>query len=90
MAAGDPPTAKQLATLRRLAGERGQTFVYPQTRRDASGEIRRLLAAPRSHRAEIAEDRAHVQFGRTELDAARVRVDEVEGYGSTARWKGRG
>ena len=43
-----------------------------------------------AHDAEVAEDRARVQSGRPELDTARVRPDEVEGYGSTARWKGRG
>ena len=37
-----PPTAKQLAYLRALAEDAGQTFAAPRTRVQASSEIRRL------------------------------------------------
>ena len=43
MAAGNRPTPEQMTLLRRLAAERGQTFAYPSTAREASREIRRLL-----------------------------------------------
>jgi hypothetical protein len=42
------PTAKQLRYLRDLANSRGQTFRYPETRAQASAEIRRL----RAHKAD--------------------------------------
>lgn len=88
MAASDPPTSKQLRTLRHLAGERGQSFAYPKTAGEASREIRRLLNAARSHPSELAADRAAVgRAASVALDAARVRDDEVEGYGSSATWR---
>ena len=88
MASDDRPTPKQLATLRRLAAERGQSFAYPQTRRDASREIRRLLAAQRSHRSEVAADRDAVgRHAREQLASTRVRDDEVDGYGASAAWR---
>jgi hypothetical protein len=91
MAARNRPTQKQMQTLRRLAAERGQSFAYPETRGEASREIRRLLGAQRSHRSEVAEDRKAVgRASRESLDAVRVRDDEVQGYGSSATWKGRG
>jgi len=39
------PTGRQLAYLRSLAIRAGQTFTYPQTRRQASREIHRLKRA---------------------------------------------
>ena len=38
----DRPSRRQLAYLRALADRAGQTFAYPQTRRQASLEIQRL------------------------------------------------
>jgi hypothetical protein len=82
------PTPKQLAYLRTLAERTGQTFVSPQTRRDASAEIRRLKAAPaesqlvwRIERDEIAD-----AIGTGAQDSARVIRNEVNGYGSNCRW----
>lgn len=37
------PTPKQLALLRKLAAEKGQTFAEPVTAAQASAEIKRLL-----------------------------------------------
>ena len=42
--AGKPPTAKQLALLRKLAVEKNQTFAEPQTSWEASEQISRLMA----------------------------------------------
>src|SRR5688500_9160097 len=88
---GPPPTARQQRYLRRLAPERGMSSVPPRTRSEASGAIDQLLGrAPDSRAARRRAIRA-VQdgLGRGAGDAARVRQDEVSGYGSTATWKGR-
>ena len=90
MSATDKPTVKQLGYLRRLASSRGQTFRYPQTRAEASAEIQRLKANrpdSRLNRAvELAEARRDPAAAHR--DAAAVRDDEIEGYGSSARWAG--
>lgn len=88
MAAGNRPSPDQMKLLRRLAAERGQTFAYPSTGREASREIRRLLKTKRSHRSEVAADRAAVgRDAREALDGVIVRRDEVQGYGSSATWR---
>lgn len=46
-AADKPPTPKQLALLRKLALERGETFAMPRTSRQASARIKDLLAKPK-------------------------------------------
>jgi hypothetical protein len=83
------PTEKQLRYLRHLANSRGQTFTYPSTRAEASGEIERLKA----RRADSSWERRSEAFvlGR-EIDdrwgpATGVRRHEIEGHGSTARWR---
>jgi hypothetical protein len=85
VASTDRPTAKQLALLRQLAADRGQTFTYPQTRRQASREIARLLEAeaPVPEGAECDRDAT----AEKQLDATRVQDDEVSGHGSSARWR---
>ena len=84
------PTAKQLAFLRALAQRTGETFAYPHSRAEASNEIRRLQQRKPSSRVERFLDRRDVtrdiQTGAG--DATRVRDDEVQGYGSSARWTG--
>ena len=88
MAAGNRPTQEQMKLLRRLAAERGQTFAYPSTGREASREIRRLLKTKRSHRSDVAADRAAVgREAREALDGAIVCRDEIQGYGSSASWR---
>jgi hypothetical protein len=86
----DRPSARQLAYLRALADRTGQTFAYPQTRRQASLEIQRLerVASDTSiERAiEIKQTRAAVQ---QLADSSAVRPDEISGYGSSATWSRR-
>ena len=87
MAGTDAPTAPQLKLLRTLADRTGQSFAWPSNRLEASSEIRRLQRAQRSSRYERAEDRRAVDTA-TRGGAAAVRDNEVEGYGSSARWRG--
>jgi len=84
------PTQAQLNALRRLAVIRGVTFVWPDTRQEASREITRLAALEPSPRHERRRDRQ--EAGLTHPDhqpTNRVHDDEVTGYGSTATWKRR-
>jgi hypothetical protein len=85
---GPKPTSKQLNYLRVLADKTGTSFAYPQTINDASIEIRRLKALPRSGAGDAQRERHAVQRdlqSRPE-DATAVRERDVTGYGSTARW----
>jgi hypothetical protein len=83
------PTAKQLRYLRHLAGSRGQTFTTPTTRAEASAEIERLKSNRPQRRVErqvevFADSRGIAdRWG----GATAVREDEIEGYGSSARWR---
>jgi hypothetical protein len=89
MAGTDTPTAKQMALLRRLADERGQTFAYSRSRVEASQQIEQLRRAERSTRSERTEDRRAVgRRARQAADATSIRRDEVDGYGSSATWRG--
>jgi hypothetical protein len=82
------PTEKQLRYLRHLADSRGQTFTLPSSRAEASAEIERLKA----NRADSGWERRSEDFvlGNAVADrwgpATAVRPEEIEGYGSTARW----
>ncbi len=84
----DRPTDKQLRYLRSLATSRAQSFTPPRTRADASAEIERLKATRPSTHAERGLERF---AGREIADrwgsATAVSPDEIEGYGSSARWK---
>lgn len=86
-----PPTRKQLAYLRQLATQRGQTFATPTTRRDASAQIDRLKRQPLStaHRVTDRLERRQVsrELAERPSDATRVRDDETTGYGSSATWR---
>lgn len=85
----NPPTDKQLSYLRDLALGRGQSFAYPASAAEASREIERLLRAkrtsPADRRRETRAVRDDMATGRG--DAARVRPEELGGYGSTATWR---
>jgi hypothetical protein len=85
------PTTKQLAYLRTLAARAGQTFTYPRTRAQASAEIQRLKATSPSSRTERSIERKAIAdaIAQGPQDAARVRPDEITGYGSSATWKER-
>ena len=82
------PTTKQLRYLRDLANSRGQTFRYPQTRAEASAEIRRLRAHRPDSRLERAIERREGERAvpREQFDAAAIRAEETRGYGSHAHW----
>jgi hypothetical protein len=85
-----PPTRRQINYLKALAVRTGQTFTYPHTAAEASREITRLKQTRLSSHGELEIEREiadAVAVG--ERDAARVRDDEVDGYGSTATWSQR-
>ena len=89
--AGPPPTARQQRYLRRLALQRGVSFVIPKTRAEAS---RAIDALKRRRPEPVADRRREIRavqddMARQRGDAARiVEGVETEGYGSTATWKG--
>jgi hypothetical protein len=84
-----PPTAKQLDYLRDLALGRGQSFAYPATSQEASREIKRLLRAKRTSPADRRRETRAVRddMATRRGDAARVRPEELGGYGSNACWR---
>jgi hypothetical protein len=82
-----PPAAtpKQLSYLRHLALQTGTTFVSPRTRQQASCEIDRLR---------ILKGKGRVPFRREPsiasdplVYATAPRMDEIAGFGSSARWQ---
>lgn len=81
------PTPAQMRFLRALALERGESFAMPETRAQASAEIRRLKRRRRTPAADVARERDDI---RRDLAAgagdAAVRPHELTGYGSTAAW----
>ena len=84
----DKPTPRQMTYLRSLANRAGQTFTYPQTRRQASQEINRLKQATPSSRTERYVERKLIadQIQAGPADVARVRENEISGYGSSSTW----
>jgi hypothetical protein len=70
--------------------QRGVSFTPPKTRAEAS----RLIDQLRRRRPESAADQAReLKSVRSDMmhkrgGGARVRDDELEGYGSSASWKG--
>jgi hypothetical protein len=81
------PSSAQLRYLRQLADQTGTSSTPPATRRQASAEIARLKRRPRSAGFERGEDRRAVGRGLVEQQpASSVRDDEIQGYGSNARW----
>ena len=82
------PTPKQLAYLRSLAEQTATTFAYPATKAQASVEIQRLKAIPRSRCGDAQRERRAVQrdIANRPDDATAIRDRDVRGYGSSARW----
>ncbi|MDP8968650.1 MAG: hypothetical protein M3N04_08620 [Actinomycetota bacterium] len=82
------PTPKQLAYLKGLAEKTGTTFAYPATSQQASAEIKRLKAQPRTSASDRTRERRAVQrdLQTRRDDATAIRERDVTGYGSTARW----
>jgi hypothetical protein len=87
--AGPRPTPRQQRYLRQLALQRGVSFVPPRTRREASRLIDELKRRPPEPGADRRREERAVQddLARGRGDAARVREDEITGYGSSATWR---
>ncbi len=83
-----PPSPKQLRYLEGLREATGQTYTYPKTSGEASKEITRLKKVKRTSRSdrrrEVQSVRRAMASGRG--DGARIRDDELSGYGSTSTW----
>src|SRR5436190_24007786 len=88
---GRPPTPRQQCYLRQLALARGVTFVPPRTCFEASRLIDQLKRREPDAPADRRRERRAVQdeLAGDRGEAARVRADEISGYGSSATWKGR-
>jgi hypothetical protein len=86
--AAKQPTRRQLAYLKVLADRAGQTFTYPITREEASLQINRLKRTEPSTRTERRVERKLIAdaIATGPHDSARVRDDELVGYGSSATW----
>lgn len=83
------PSAKQLRYIRNLAHSAGETFIYPQTRAQASAEIGRLKGRRRTAPADRRRESSELSrsFAAGPPDAAAVRPAEISGYGSSATWR---
>lgn len=83
----NPPTPRQISYLRDLALGRGQTFAYPETFEEADRQIKRLLKAKRTSRADRRREARAISADMAKAgDAASVRSHELGGYGSSAHW----
>lgn len=82
------PTQAQLDYLRDLSAATGRSFAWPQTRVEASAEIKELKRAKRTSRAERRCETREIRSDMASRrgDAAAVREEELDGYGSTAAW----
>ncbi len=72
-----PPTSRQLTYLRRLASHTGTTFTYPQTRQQASRQIRALLNRPLSSPLDRQLDQGCAEGIERELEAIRLMDAEI-------------
>jgi hypothetical protein len=83
------PSRKQLQFHRDLVEQTGAGFPPPKTKDQARRQIRTMLALPRDRRADRLRERHAIRADFEDLsgDAARVRDEELSGYGSTASWR---
>ena len=83
------PTDKQLRYLRSLASSRGQSFTPPTTKAEASAEIERMKSTRPQRQVERQAEVFAYSRGVDDRwgGATAVREDEIEGYGSEARWR---
>src|SRR5882672_4083433 len=83
-----PPSPEQLSYLKDLCEATGQSGTYPKTSGEASKEITHLKKVKRTSRSdrrrEVQSVRRVMASGRG--DGARIRDDELSGYGSTSTW----
>lgn len=83
----EKPEREQLAELRALADQRGESFTWPETKEQAAAEIERLGGRPSSSWSVRAVERRAVSRAMARRGGATsVREDEVIGYGSSAHW----
>ena len=83
----DQPTSRQLCYLRVLAERTATTFASPNTRAEASREIRRLKARPAISSGERRRERRMLDANRERLQpSSAVDPREISGYGPHARW----
>lgn len=83
----EKPRSEQLRELRREADARGMTFAWPRTSAEADAELARLRGEEESSFAEKAIERRGVGRDMAERGGeARVRDEEIVGYGSSAHW----
>lgn len=83
-----PATDRQLRYLKSLARQRGESFTYPTSAAQASAEIERLKGRRRgSYLERRVEERAVSEDFAGFAGANGVHEEEVEGYGSSARWR---
>jgi hypothetical protein len=83
------PSARQLRYIRDLANSKGETFIYPQTRAQASAEIDRLKRRRRSASSDRRRESSELsrELAAGPADAAAVRPEEISGFGSRATWR---
>jgi hypothetical protein len=79
-----PATGKQLAYLRALANQAGTTFVTPQSSREASREIERLLRLKRDSGGYLETT---AQTAPDAVYATAPHPGETEGFGASAKWR---
>jgi Protein of unknown function (DUF3072) len=80
------PTGRQLAYLKSLATRTGQTFPWPQTRAQASREIRRLKSLPAAHDLPNDFDLDVERAAREANGDISIQAFEIAGYGTNCRW----
>jgi hypothetical protein len=80
------PKPKQIKYLEDLAIETGTSFTWPKTFNQASAEIKRLLALPRTSAADRRREDRQVSDDLAVMsgDAAAIRPEEIGGYGAHA------
>ena len=83
------PTARQLSYLKSLAARTAQSFVWPQTRSQASREIRRLNALPPAEDLPTEFDLDVERAAREANADVPIQTSEVAGFGSNATWSKR-
>jgi hypothetical protein len=85
---GKPPTPRQLSYLRALAQQTGTTFTPPQTNKEASRMIETMRRRKRTPRSDLGRERRAVAYDMATRigGSARVRPQEIHGYGPSASW----
>jgi hypothetical protein len=83
------PTARQLAYLKDLAAQRGQSFTYPTITAEASREIKRMRGIRHTPPADVTRERRQIadRFQRARNDhAAHQRLRAVTVFDEMIAW----